>query len=110
MQNSQTLLLVLLTPLITAGHTEGGTVELPPEVQAHMREVHAGFKGQKGYVAQFGDSITYSMAFWSPMSWDDPSTLTYRQSSRPKLGLQVQAPRRRRAGAEIHPSHFRKRP
>jgi lysophospholipase L1-like esterase len=38
-----------------------------------MREVHAGFNGQKGYAAQFGDSITYSMAFWSPMSWDDPS-------------------------------------
>jgi lysophospholipase L1-like esterase len=37
-----------------------------------MREVHAGFQGTAGYVAQFGDSITYSMAFWKPFSWSDP--------------------------------------
>jgi len=37
-----------------------------------MRKVHAGFTGQAGYVAQFGDSITYSMAFWSPMNWSEP--------------------------------------
>ena len=46
--------------------------KLSPEVITAMRKVHAGFKGQEGYVAQFGDSITYSMAFWSPMSWDQP--------------------------------------
>lgn len=38
-----------------------------------MRKVHAGFAGQAGYVAQLGDSITYSMAFWSPMGWADPA-------------------------------------
>lgn len=37
-----------------------------------MREVHAGFQGTAGYVAQFGDSITYSMAFWKSFSWSDP--------------------------------------
>jgi hypothetical protein len=37
-----------------------------------MRKVHAGFKGQTGYVAQFGDSITTSLAFWSPLGWDNP--------------------------------------
>ena len=37
-----------------------------------MRRVHMGFSGQNGYVAQFGDSITYSMAFWTPLGWDDP--------------------------------------
>lgn len=46
---------------------------ISPEVLAEMRQVHAKFDGQRGYVAQFGDSITYSMAFWSPMSWDDPA-------------------------------------
>ena len=43
-----------------------------PGVLAAMKKVHAGFQGQLGRVAQFGDSITYSMAFWSPMSWDNP--------------------------------------
>lgn len=38
-----------------------------------MGELHAGFTGTKGYVAQFGDSITYSMAFWKPFSWSDPN-------------------------------------
>lgn len=33
-----------------------------------MREVHARFKGQKGTFAQFGDSITFSMAFWAPLA------------------------------------------
>ena len=44
-----------------------------PEWVESMREVHAGFKGEEGYIAQFGDSITYSMAFWSPLSRSDPS-------------------------------------
>ncbi len=57
---------------------------LSPEVIAQMRKVHAGFKGQKGYVAQFGDSITYSMAFWSPMSWDDPSKYLIGDDGLPK--------------------------
>jgi lysophospholipase L1-like esterase len=39
---------------------------------AAMREVHKDFQGTAGYVAQFGDSITYSMAFWKPFSWSDP--------------------------------------
>lgn len=37
-----------------------------------MKKLHAGFDGTAGYVAQFGDSITYSMAFWKPFSWSDP--------------------------------------
>src|SRR5260221_1387440 len=32
-----------------------------------LREVHARFKGKKGTFAQFGDSITFSMAFWAPL-------------------------------------------
>src|SRR5512136_2651633 len=32
-----------------------------------MREVHAKFKGKKGLFAQFGDSITVTMAFWTPL-------------------------------------------
>jgi len=38
-----------------------------------MLKIHAKFKGKAGRVAQIGDSITYSMAFWSPMDWSDPT-------------------------------------
>ena len=33
-----------------------------------MRKVHARFHGAPGMFAQFGDSITFSAAFWSPLS------------------------------------------
>src|SRR5687768_13642457 len=36
-----------------------------------MRKVHAAHKGKDCYVAQLGDSITVSMAFWSPLDWHD---------------------------------------
>jgi len=38
-----------------------------------MKTLHQGFKGKRGQVAQLGDSITYSMAFWSPIGWADPT-------------------------------------
>src|SRR4051812_3196102 len=43
-----------------------------PKWVSAMKKVREGFKGTPGYVAQFGDSITYTMAFWKPMSWSDP--------------------------------------
>ena len=49
-----------------------------------MRKVHAGFKGKPGYVAQFGDSITYSMAFWSPIGWDSPDRYLTHDDGLPK--------------------------
>src|SRR4030095_13731150 len=33
-----------------------------------MRKVHARFSGVPGTFAQFGDSVTFSAAFWSPLS------------------------------------------
>lgn len=33
-----------------------------------MKKVHARFSGAKGTFAQFGDSITYTMAFWAPLA------------------------------------------
>jgi lysophospholipase L1-like esterase len=42
-----------------------------PDWVPAMQEVHKGFKGKSGYVAQLGDSITYSMAFWSVLGWAD---------------------------------------
>jgi lysophospholipase L1-like esterase len=38
-----------------------------PEWVEAMAAVHARFKGQRRTFAQFGDSITLSMAFWSPL-------------------------------------------
>lgn len=56
----------------------------PPETIEAMRAVHAGFQGQTGYVAQFGDSITYSMAFWRPMGWSDPQPYLLEDDGLPK--------------------------
>lgn len=63
------LLVALLLALAAPRGVHGD--ELPDWVEP-MRKVHAGFDGQNGYVAQFGDSITTSMAFWSPLGWDEP--------------------------------------
>ncbi len=49
-----------------------------------MQAVHAGFQGNPGYVAQFGDSITYSMAFWTPIGWDEPDTYLTKDDGLPK--------------------------
>jgi lysophospholipase L1-like esterase len=38
-----------------------------------MRKVHERFRGTPGAVAQLGDSITHSMAFWSALGWSDPT-------------------------------------
>jgi len=40
-----------------------------------MAAVHARFKGKRGTFAHFGDSITVSKAFWSPLR-DEPKNLT----------------------------------
>lgn len=58
-------ILALLTPKVSSANS--------PDWVEHMQKVHADFDGEVGYVAQYGDSITYSMAFWSPMGWSDPS-------------------------------------
>ncbi len=39
-----------------------------------MAAVHARFEGQRGTFAHFGDSITVSMAFWSPLR-DEPKDM-----------------------------------
>jgi hypothetical protein len=35
-----------------------------------MKKVHARFKGTPGTFAQFGDSITVTMAFWAPLQYE----------------------------------------
>ena len=38
-----------------------------------MRQVHARFKGTPGTFAQFGDSITVTLAFWAGLEWKPKS-------------------------------------
>jgi hypothetical protein len=61
---------VLAVGLLAAVAAPGGG-GAPPEPERAwipaMREVHARFRGQAGTFAQFGDSITVTMAFWSPL-------------------------------------------
>jgi len=49
-----------------------------------MKTVHAAFRGQAGCVAQLGDSITYSMAFWSPIGWDEADKYLKKDDGLPK--------------------------
>ncbi len=55
-----------------------------PDWVKPMQKVHAGFQGSSGYVAQLGDSITYSMAFWTPIGWDDPQKYLTESDGLPK--------------------------
>ncbi|HPD14663.1 MAG TPA: GDSL-type esterase/lipase family protein [Planctomycetota bacterium] len=55
--------IVLLVCLATAARGADDWVE-------PMKAVHARFTGQAGTVAQFGDSITITMAFFTPLSMD----------------------------------------
>lgn len=52
--------------------TVASAADAIPDWVEPMRKIHEGFEGDQNYVAQFGDSITTSLAFWSPLGWDDP--------------------------------------
>jgi hypothetical protein len=61
--------------LLTAAPVQvviGGTVARESGAEAAwtaaMRETHSRFKGKRGTFAQFGDSITVTMAYWSPLA------------------------------------------
>jgi len=56
---------VLAAPLEGAGTDDGGKPAWLPA----MRAVHAKHTGKKGTLAQFGDSITVTSAYWSPLQW-----------------------------------------
>lgn len=47
-----------------------------PYYQANMVAVHSHFTGTHGMVARFGDSITYSGAFFKPLMYINASTIT----------------------------------
>ena len=59
--------IVLLAAIVLQAGVAVGA-EVPAWAPA-MRKVHANFKGKPGTFAHFGDSITYSLAFWSSLQW-----------------------------------------
>jgi hypothetical protein len=61
------MLPALLPASLAWSQSEGG----PPGAAwvAPMQQVHARFAGRRGTFAQFGDSITVTMAFWAPLSY-----------------------------------------
>lgn len=55
-----------------------------------MREVHARFRGTPGTLAQFGDSITVTMAYWAPLRYADPQKLPAAERARWQQVMQYQ--------------------
>jgi len=51
----------------TEGKEGGGERLVLPKIE--MKNVYAKFTGKKGTFAHFGDSITVTMAFWTPLSY-----------------------------------------
>ncbi|MBT3200623.1 MAG: hypothetical protein HN350_11980 [Phycisphaerales bacterium] len=47
-----------------------------------MKKVHAKFTGKPGTFAHFGDSITYSLAFWSSLQWKPDNASSEFEASR----------------------------
>ena len=68
------VLLIGVCLLIGSARARGQERGAAPPDEAGWREamarVHARFGGRQGTFAQFGDSITVSLAFWSPLRHD----------------------------------------
>src|SRR5262245_3523500 len=75
MPNPARVLLIVTCLLLGAAPTQGQERgDARPEDAIRWREavarVHARFGGRPGTFAHFGDSITVSLAFWSPLQHD----------------------------------------
>jgi lysophospholipase L1-like esterase len=57
------VLLALLAPSAARAQEKHADYWVGP-----MKAVHAKFKGERGTLAQFGDSITVTMAYWAPLA------------------------------------------
>lgn len=67
MRRSQSVALLCLLTMGTA-RAPVAAANAPDWVEP-MKKVHAGFKGTPGTFAQFGDSITVTMAYWAPLAY-----------------------------------------
>ena len=63
---------VVAVPLVDAWGADRATT---PAWVMPMRQVHARFRGERGTLAQFGDSITVTLAFWTPMLYQAPKDM-----------------------------------
>jgi lysophospholipase L1-like esterase len=70
------LAILLAAPLLPSS----AMAEDAPEWVEPMREVHARFRGTAGTLALFGDSISVSQAFWSPLR-GEPQGMTPRAAA-----------------------------
>lgn len=60
--------LVVASALLDVAPQPGGAVEPSrPDWVAPMRAVHEKFTGRRGTLAHFGDSITVTLAYWTPL-------------------------------------------
>jgi lysophospholipase L1-like esterase len=58
----------LLPLAVPALPTSAGEAKTVPDWVGPMKKVHARFSGTPGTLAQFGDSITVTMAYWAPLA------------------------------------------
>ena len=79
------LFLVLMAGASVSGSGQESPVAAPerPSWGEAMARVHARFQGKAGTFAHFGDSITESLAFWTPLKYD-------RRNATPELELAFQ--------------------
>lgn len=64
------MLYVLILALATSLATLALAAPAEPEWVKEALRIHARFTGERGTVAQFGDSITVSKAFWTPLQYE----------------------------------------
>ena len=64
--------LVVCLPVLGAAGAAGPAAKAAEDTYwvEPLKKVHARFTGQAGTFAHFGDSITVTMAFWTPLLWD----------------------------------------
>ncbi len=71
MKRSRCLVVVFSAVVLAGGMPRNAlAVEPEPDWVAAMRTVHGRFKGKPGTLAHFGDSITESLAYWTPLLYD----------------------------------------
>jgi hypothetical protein len=66
-------LMLTLCPLAAIGADSPAPASSPatqPAWVAPMRRAHARFTGKRGTFAQFGDSITVTLAYWAPLQFE----------------------------------------
>src|SRR4051794_17872764 len=65
------VMILFAGPMVASGaDTRGNAPATQPAWVEPMRQVHAKFTGRRGTFAQFGDSITVTMAFWAPLQFE----------------------------------------